>query len=182
MEAVEYILSGIIVIGTLWIIVDTSTIFTEQKTNLEELTQSINSVSKQFEESDLLLMNPTITQVESFLRKDNIDKNNYSSVKYDCTQFSIDTVKNAIESGLYACLVDITSENKTKKRSGHAIIAFNTSDFGIIYVEPQNDGMVNLNLGVNYHCLNYNDCEENESKIIGWYSCFGGEVVNETIV
>ena len=130
-----------------------------------------------FKESDRLLMSPTINHVEAFLKKDKTNRNNYTAVEYDCTQFSMDTVRNAMKQGIYACVVSITYEdNETKDRTGHSIIAFNTSDFGVIYFEPQADGIVNLKLGENFNCLNYNECDSNKT-IIGWYSCFGGEAM-----
>ncbi len=122
-------------------------------------------------------MRPRYDEVIDFLKEDDTSKKRWTK-EYDCTQFSHEVVRNAISSGIFACevTIDIDTKSDGKIDAGHDIIAFNTTDAGIIYVEPQNDKRIYMSTGMNWCTFtNGGDCENN--IIIKYDSCF--EMVEE---
>jgi len=84
---------------------------------------------------------PTYEEALQFTRLDQTDKNRYNQ-SYTCISFAGDFVNNALNKG-YRCGYVIIEFPET----GHAIVCFNTSDKGLIFVEPQNDELVTLPTG-----------------------------------
>ena len=78
----------------------------------------------------------TWTELVSFLEKDHTNWNPYVPGKYTCLDFSTDLVANATQQGIKAWIVAV---DFTDGGPGHAFVAFETSDRGIVYVEPQAD-------------------------------------------
>jgi len=76
----------------------------------------------------------TYNEVVEFLNDDDISERGYSKEWYNCRNFALDTVNRAIAQGINCAYVIIPGDGNT-----HAIVAFNTSDMGIVYFEPQND-------------------------------------------
>lgn len=102
-----------------------------------------------------LKMNPDTKEVLSFLRKDDTDKKEYIKGKFVCVDFANTLINNMVSNGLYACYTYIEFDNGTKS---HAIVAVNTNDNGIIYIEPQTDDIIyDLKSGDDY-------CQKT-----GWY-------------
>jgi hypothetical protein len=91
------------------------------------------------------LRDPTYQEVKDFLKADKTNTNLYITAKYVCENFSADTVANAQKQKIRNGCVQITLAGIR-----HALIAFNTTDKGIIYVEPQTDEEVNLQIGKHY--------------------------------
>jgi hypothetical protein len=89
--------------------------------------------------------NQTISMVESFLAQD--DTNN---IKYKYGFNCIDSVlriwRNAMWNGLCAAPVFLVYD----KPPDHAIVAFTTTDEGIIFIEAQNDKRVLPRVGSKY--------------------------------
>ena len=95
------------------------------------------------------LSDPTYQQVLNFIAKDTIDANNYDLMNYNCWDFTVDTVVNALKQHIRCGLVSISYIGP-----GHAIVAFNTTDAGIVYFDPQDDVRVILKTGSRfYQCL-----------------------------
>lgn len=82
------------------------------------------------------LKNPTYDEMLNFLFKDQTDKHSYIQGLYMCSNFTDDLIFNATKEGLRCGFTVI----KYSDEKGHAIVAFDTIDFGIIYIEPQTDG------------------------------------------
>jgi hypothetical protein len=78
----------------------------------------------------------TWTDLVSFLEKDHTNWNPYVPGKYTCLDFSTDLVANATQQGIKGWIVAV---DFTDGGPGHAFVAFETSDRGIVYVEPQAD-------------------------------------------
>jgi hypothetical protein len=78
----------------------------------------------------------TWMELADFLVKDHTNFNQYDPNNYMCMDFAIDLVENARKENIKAwiVLVDFTHGD-----AGHAFVAFETSDKGIRYVEPQMD-------------------------------------------
>jgi hypothetical protein len=71
-----------------------------------------------------------------FLARDHTNWNAYDINNYNCLDFAIDLVENAKKQKIDAWIVGV---DFTNGETGHAFVGFNTSDKGIVYVEPQGD-------------------------------------------
>jgi hypothetical protein len=90
------------------------------------------------------IRDPTYQEALQFISSDQTDKNQYNQ-SYTCINFANDFVNNALNQR-YRCgfvLIDFPE-------SCHAIACFNTSDRGLIFVEPQTDELVTLSTGQQY--------------------------------
>jgi septal ring factor EnvC (AmiA/AmiB activator) len=92
------------------------------------------------------LKDPTYKMMQEFIDQDKTDKRTYISGLYDCTNFCADIINNASKQGLRCGYVEIDFPD-----SAHAIIAFDTTDKGVIYIEPQYDEFVELEVGEHYY-------------------------------
>jgi hypothetical protein len=87
------------------------------------------------------LHNPTFDEVISFLQEDKTDSNPYIEDEYVCIHFARDVNHNAEDQGIRCAFVDIRFP-----RSAHAIIAFDTTDQGLVYFDPVTDERVRPSL------------------------------------
>lgn len=78
----------------------------------------------------------TWLELADFLSRDHTNWNEYVPGEYVCTDFAIDLVENALKDNIKAWIVSV---DFTTGDIGHAFVAFETSDKGIVYVEPQGD-------------------------------------------
>ena len=90
------------------------------------------------------LRDPTHTEALQFIRSDETDRNQYNQ-SYKCTNFATDFMNNAFRTGYRCGYVTIEFPE-----SSHAIVCFNTSDKGLIFIEPQTDEIVALATGKPY--------------------------------
>jgi len=86
--------------------------------------------------------NPTHKEMKEFLASDKTDSNSFISGEYVCSDFAAQVNSNAEASGIRAAYVRIRS-----KEWGHAVVAFETVDRGLIFIEPQSDRKVELVIG-----------------------------------
>jgi hypothetical protein len=89
-------------------------------------------------EKDYNLRDPTYKEAVQFIRSDQTDKNQYNQ-SYTCINFADDFRNNALNEG-YRCGYVAIEFGETS----HAIVCFNTSDNGLIFIEPQSDEIVTL--------------------------------------
>jgi len=94
------------------------------------------STSKECSDVDLIdnptATNPTWSQLLAFLSQDQTEKHAYIENVYDCSQFSRDVHNNAEAAGIRAAEVQVKFRNEVE---GHALNAFLTSDYGLVYVD-----------------------------------------------
>jgi len=90
------------------------------------------------------LRNPTYAEVIDFVNTDTTNEKDYSET-YNCYSFTADFNENAFQKGYRCGFVYIEFSG-----SSHSIASFNTIDSGIIYIEPQTDGIVTLTVGQIY--------------------------------
>ncbi len=76
--------------------------------------------------------NPTWSRLRVFLSQDQTEKHTYIENVYDCSQFSRDVHNNAEAVRIRAAVVHVDFKNE---RIGHALNAFLTSDYGLVYVD-----------------------------------------------
>jgi len=91
------------------------------------------------------LRDPTYRQALDFLRKDKTDGREYVEDTYVCSHFARDVCNNAEVEGLRCAYIGLIYPE-----GGHAIIALETIDRGLVYFDPQTDEKVNLILGKPY--------------------------------
>ena len=91
------------------------------------------------------LHNPTYSELSEFLADDKTDFNSYIKGEYVSFNFSADLNNNAEANGIRAAYVRIGS-----KEWRHALVAFETTDKGLIFIEPQSDREVKLIIGKPY--------------------------------
>ncbi len=81
-----------------------------------------------------VLKDPTIKELQEFLLNDNTNRNKYIENGYVCRHFATDLNNNAEKAGFRCAFVILTFRNYQ-----HSIVAFNTTDNGLIFIEPQYD-------------------------------------------
>ena len=89
--------------------------------------------------------NPTYEELIGFLVRDETDSNPFINGEYVCFDFAAELNNNAEASGLRAAYVRIRSEEWA-----HAVVAFETVDKGLVFIEPQSDMEVELVIGRPY--------------------------------
>lgn len=119
----------------------------ENKFNLsnisnDELRRRIDLIKN----ATITIRNPSYSEVIDFLKEDKTDEINRTLYNYNCTHYARDVNNNAEKKG-YRCGYVIVNPDET---SSHALVAFNTTDKGIVFFEPQNDRRVNLSIGKDY--------------------------------
>jgi hypothetical protein len=97
-----------------------------------------------------ILQNPTYQEMKTFLAQDSTNVNNYVEDQYVCVDFAAAVNNNAEAKGIRCAVVDIFYPDGY----GHTIVAFDTTDRGLIYIEPQFDQEVKLVVGRSYSQLN----------------------------
>jgi hypothetical protein len=88
------------------------------------------------------LYNPTYKEMREFLARDETDSNPFVIGEYVCSDFAAQLNNNAEADGIRVAYVRIRS-----KEWGHALVAFETVDRGLIFIEPQSDREVGLVIG-----------------------------------
>ena len=92
------------------------------------------------------IRDPTSQEALRFIASDQTDQNVYLSGQYTCENFASDLKDNAFWIGFRCGYVIVNFDEGI----GHAINVFNTTDRGMIFVEPQNDEIVTLTVGQHY--------------------------------
>lgn len=94
------------------------------------------------------IRDPTYKEMLDFIALDKTDENEYSE-SYTCIYFTRDVKNHAFDKGYRCGFVYIEFPN-----AAHAIVCFNTTDHGLVFIEPQYDDIVVLEIGRSYSALN----------------------------
>jgi hypothetical protein len=142
----------------------------EQKDiEIETLTESHNKQVEKIKELPLFNMNPTHTEVVSLVRRNKIDEVPYDDDNFNCVEYSFGLIKGFLEEKIHACITWIIFDEEAE--ASHAIVAVNTSDKGVIYIEPQEDKIIyNMDMKDNYCDLVNWDCDWELTEIKSCYS------------
>ena len=81
----------------------------------------------------------TWKELVNFLSDDHTNWNEYIPGKYVCLDFAVDLVANAEKRYIKAWIVGVEFKDGGP---GHAFVAFETTDRGIVYIEPQADNYI----------------------------------------
>jgi len=103
-------------------------------------SESVGSSSQATE-----LKNPTFEEVRDFILRDPTSRNEFVLNQYECRHFATDVNNNAEVEGLRAAFVLLGFE-----RGQHAVVAFDTTDRGLVYIEPQTDAVIHPEVGGKY--------------------------------
>lgn len=96
------------------------------------------------------LKNPTYQEMKAFLAQDLTNTMRYIQDEYVCVDFAAAVNNNAEAMGIRCAIVDIFYP----EGYGHTIVAFETTDRGLIFIEPQFDLEVKLITGRSYSQIN----------------------------
>ncbi len=75
-------------------------------------------------------------ELVAFITEDHTNWKEYQPDQYVCLNFAIELVNNAHQQQIPAWVVAVFFENE---EIGHAFVAFQTADKGLVYIEPQTD-------------------------------------------
>jgi hypothetical protein len=138
-------------------------------TDLNDTLIKINEIKK---ENIKYLYDPTSEEAYNFILSDKTDQNTYDEEKYNCAHYSMDTDNNAEKNGIRCAYVKINLQSGLP----HAIVAFNTTDKGLLFFEPQTDETVYLIIGMDYweDCVNTTSpkFERNDNNIVLDYEIY----------
>ena len=141
----------------------------EYDKNLKECERKIGELKE-----GEILMKPSLKELIKFLQEDKTDEMNWSE-EFDCNEFTNTFIRNFADKGYFSCAVALDFEGM----SAHALVAVETREGLLLYIEPQDDFIIeSLEIGDNYcEKVNWN-CELIIKKIS---SCFEIKVKgNET--
>jgi hypothetical protein len=110
------------------------------------------------------LRDPTYSEAAKFVAYDETSSHSYINETYTCANFAKDFQANAMRAGFTCGVVTVFFPEETS----HDLNCFNTTDVGMVYVEPQTDQIVSLNVGQVYSGLNWNMLVKN-ATVIGFY-------------
>jgi hypothetical protein len=137
------------------------------KSLIENLSQEKVKFQSEIKSLSAIKYTPTFKEVKDIL-KNYEDNENYDDDYYNCVDYSQSLIKEFKENRIYSCMVNLYF-----KDGGHALVAVETSDKGVIYIEPQGEEIIyNLNEGQDYCEIVNWYCEKDEWKIEFIKSCF----------
>ena len=99
-----------------------------------------------FAETGWTIRDPTYSEMRVFLRDDETDTIEYEEIYFDCDDFAATVKQNAFDQGYRCFLVYL----EFTEGGGHALVAFETKDRGMKYVEPQSDEIMEVEIGEHY--------------------------------
>jgi hypothetical protein len=91
------------------------------------------------------LRDPTYHEALQFIESDQTDENSYKEEEYTCDNFATDFRSNALKAGYRCGYVLVFGPDWN-----HALNCFNTTDCGLVFVEPQENEIVTLKIGQPY--------------------------------
>lgn len=146
---------------------------TKSKNELNNITQKNENITKKIKyfknESIYYIHNPSSHEAYDFIENDTTNENEYDDNEYYCVHFARDVNNNAEEKGIICGYVEINMSGGIP----HSIVAFNTSDKGVIFFEPQTDKIAYIEIGKDYWLDCFIDGEyKGEGNIIQNYSIY----------
>ena len=112
---------------------------------LSVASDNVSVVTAVSDNQTFILRNPTFQELKDFILGDPISRNTFVLNQYECRHFATDVVNDAVANGLMCGFVLICYN-----QGQHAVVAFNTIDRGLIYIEPQTDAAIEPKVGGTY--------------------------------
>jgi hypothetical protein len=85
----------------------------------------------------ITLKNPTFQELRDFILRDPTNRNEFIPNQYECRHFATEVDNNAEAEGLRCAFVLLCYD-----QGQHAVVAFDTTDQGLVYIEPQTDAVI----------------------------------------
>jgi len=114
-------------------------------TTIEDELEATKARLTSIEADALNLYNPTLEEALEFLEEDKTSVNRYIEGNYICAHFARDVNNNAEIRGIRCAYIDIRYPELA-----HAIVAFDTTDEGMVYFEAISDERVRPEIGKEY--------------------------------
>jgi hypothetical protein len=103
-------------------------------------TTSIESATS--DNQTIELRNPTFAELRSFILRDLTSRKRFVLNQYECRHFATAVDNNAEAEGIRCGFVLLCFD-----RGQHSVVAFDTTDRGLIYIEPQTDAAIEPEVG-----------------------------------
>jgi hypothetical protein len=117
---------------------------------------------------DFISFNPSYNEIERIIDEDDSHLMKYDELHFNCVDFTHRVIQKYFEKGIYSCMTTLYFEDGLS----HANVAINTSDRGVIYIEPQTKVILDeLTLNKDYCDYVNFDCDE-PWILIEYKSCF----------
>jgi len=94
---------------------------------------------------EVVFKNPTFKELRDFILKDPTNRNEFVLNQYECRHFATEVNNNAEANDLRCAFVLLCYD-----RGQHAVVAFDTTDRGLVYIEPQTDAAIHPEVGGKY--------------------------------
>ena len=121
------------------------------KDRVESLEDTLSNLQVNYDRltagNGYVLRDPSYQEMMAFLTQVETSEQEYFRNQYICVDFAANVKANAAEEGIRCAYVVIEYLGTT----GHAIVAFDTTDRGLVYVEPQFDWDVEPEIGRRYY-------------------------------
>ena len=100
----------------------------------------------------IMLKNPTFQEMKDFILNDPTSRNMFVLNKYECRHFATNVINNAISQRIMCGFVLLCFD-----QGQHAVVAFNTTDRGLVFIEPQTDAAIEPKVGGTYQGQKINE-------------------------
>ncbi len=127
---------------------DNDTVHATVRTEVTESSATdifLSSDSEGSSSQTIVLKNPTFQDLKDFILRDPTNRNEFVLNQYECRHFATEVNNNAEANGLRVAFVLLGYD-----RGQHAVIAFDTTDRGLVYIEPQTDARIHPEVGGKY--------------------------------
>jgi hypothetical protein len=117
----------------------------------EELNNTLDELALRQTATRYTVHNPLYWEARDFLINDTTDLTQFNETTFNTAHYAQEVNNNAEKRGIRCAYVKVTFSDSNQT---HALIAFETTDRGLNFFEPQTDEKVNLQVGKNY----WRDC------------------------
>jgi uncharacterized phage infection (PIP) family protein YhgE len=112
-------------------------------------------------------VNPTWNQLTTFIAQDKTDQHAYNINSFNCVNYATTVYNNAETSNIEAATVTMNLQNSA---AGHAVNAFITSDYGLVYVDcTGNDAIARVEAGKVYRAVSPGAVQPGQVRNDTWW-------------
>ena len=123
----------------------------EIKQTSVNLNNTINELELRQSSRRYALTDPLFWSARNFLSTDSTDRKTYDEETFNCANYAQEVNNNAENKGIRCAYVVVYFSDSNE---AHSLIAFETTDQGLKFFEPQTDERVDLQIGKSY----WSDC------------------------
>jgi len=117
-------------------------------------------------------VNPTWNQLMTFIAQDKTDQYPYNINSFNCVNYSTTVYNNAETLNIETAMVTLNLRNST---AGHAVNAFITSDYGLVYVDcTGNDAIARVETGKVYRAVVPGTVQPGQVRNDTWWDALTG--------